>query len=61
MYPVLIGAYLITVSTVIICGGGNLYYYDGATFEQVTDPDLGVVHDQIWVDGYFMTTMTVSI
>ena len=39
-----------------ICGGGNLYYYDGTTFEQVTDPDLGVVHDQIWVDGYFMTT-----
>jgi hypothetical protein len=23
---------------------------------QVTDPDLGVVLDVVWVDGYFMTT-----
>lgn len=39
-----------------IAGGGNLYYWDGATLTQVTDPDLGIVLDVIWVDGYFMTT-----
>lgn len=36
--------------------GGNLYLYDGSTIQQVTDSDLGVVLDHIWVDGYFMTT-----
>jgi hypothetical protein len=35
---------------------GNLYYWDGATLQQVTDPDLGVVVDFVWVDGYFLTT-----
>lgn len=39
-----------------IASGGNLYLYDGTTLQQVTDPDLGTVLDQIWVDGYFMTT-----
>lgn len=34
---------------------GNLFYWDG-TLTQVTDPDLGVVNDMLWVDGYFMTT-----
>jgi hypothetical protein len=28
----------------------------GSTLVQVTDPDLGVVLDVVWVDGYFMTT-----
>jgi hypothetical protein len=39
-----------------IASGGRLYYYDGSTLTQVTDPDLGNVVDVVWVDGYFMTT-----
>lgn len=39
-----------------IASGGRLYYWDGATLTQVTDPDLGVVIDVAWIDGYFMTT-----
>lgn len=36
--------------------GGRLYYWDGTTLTQVTDPDLGTVIDFVWVDGYFFTT-----
>ena len=39
-----------------IASGGRLYYWTGTTLTQVTDPDLGVVLDVVWVDGYFMTT-----
>jgi hypothetical protein len=39
-----------------IAGGSGLYLYDGAILTQITDPDLGVVVDFIWVDGYFMST-----
>jgi hypothetical protein len=39
-----------------IASGGRLYYWSGSTLTQVTDPDLGVVLDVVWVDGYFMTT-----
>lgn len=39
-----------------IASGGRLYYWDGITLAQVTDPDLSTVLDVIWVDGYFMTT-----
>lgn len=39
-----------------IASGGNLYYWNGTTVDQVTDPDLGPVLDVVWVDGYFMTT-----
>lgn len=39
-----------------IASGGKLYYYDGATLAQVTDPDLGTVIDVKWVDGFFTTT-----
>jgi len=39
-----------------IASGGNLYYYDGISLVQVTDPDLGIVVDFCWVDGYFFTT-----
>lgn len=39
-----------------IASNGNLFYWDGATLTQVTDPDLGNVIDFCWVDGYFMTT-----
>jgi hypothetical protein len=39
-----------------IASGGRLYYWDGSALAQVTDPDIGVVLDVVWVDGYFMTT-----
>lgn len=41
-----------------IASGGRLYYWNPATntLTQNTDPDLGVVLDFCWVDGYFMTT-----
>jgi hypothetical protein len=39
-----------------IASNNNLFYYDGLNLTQVTDPDLGIVVDMIWVDGYFMTT-----
>jgi hypothetical protein len=38
-----------------IASGGRLYYWNGV-LTQVTDPDLGIVIDFVWVDGYFMTT-----
>ncbi len=38
-----------------IASGGRLYYWNGVLTE-VTDPDLGLVLDVVWVDGYFMTT-----
>lgn len=38
-----------------IASGSKLYYWNGS-LTQVTDPDLGIVLDVIWVDGYFMTT-----
>jgi hypothetical protein len=43
-----------------IASGGNLYYWNGA-LTQVTDPDLGLVLDVVWVDGYFMTTDGASL
>lgn len=39
-----------------IASNEDLFYWDGSTLTQVTDPDLGTVLDVIWVDGYFMTT-----
>jgi hypothetical protein len=39
-----------------IASNNNLFYWNGTTLTQVTDPDLGVVLDVAWVDGYFMTT-----
>lgn len=39
-----------------IASNEKLFYYDGTTVTQVTDPDLGIVLDVVWVDGYFMTT-----
>ena len=43
-------------SRLAIASNQRLYYYDGTTLDQVTDPDLGVVLDVIWIDGYFMVT-----
>lgn len=39
-----------------IASNRHLYYWDGTALTMVTDPDLGVVVDMLWVDGYFMTT-----
>lgn len=39
-----------------IAAGGLLYYWNGASLQTVTDPDIGTVLDVVWVDGYFMTT-----
>jgi hypothetical protein len=40
-----------------IASGGRLYYWSPTLgLIQVTDPDLGIVLDVVWVDGYFMTT-----
>ena len=39
-----------------IASGQKLFYWNGTTVDQVTDPDLGPVLDVVWVDGYFMTT-----
>ncbi len=39
----------------------QLWYYYAGTLFQVTDPDLGIVIDMLWVDGYFMTTDGVDL
>ena len=49
------------VGILAIASGGRLYYYDGSTLTQVTDVDLGVCVDVIWLDGYFISTDGESI
>jgi len=45
-----------------IASGGRLYYWSPSLgLIQVTDPDLGIVLDVVWVDGYFMTTDGTSL
>lgn len=44
-----------------IASNGNLFYWNGTSLQQVTDPDLGTVVDVVWVDGYFMTTDGTSL
>ena len=41
-----------------IASNGNLFFWNPATstLTQNTDPDLGIVVDVVWVDGYWMTT-----
>ncbi len=41
-----------------IASAGGLWFYNPATgvLAQNTDPDLGLVVDIVWVDGYWMTT-----
>jgi len=39
-----------------IASAGSLFYYDGSALTQVTDPDLGVVLDVVFIDGYFAVT-----
>lgn len=46
----------------IIASGTRLYYWNaGAGLRQVTDTDLGLVIDAIWIDGYTMTTDGTSL
>lgn len=44
-----------------IASNKRLYYWDGATLQQVTDVDLGPVLDQMFIGGYFMTTDGTSL
>lgn len=44
-----------------IAAGGRLYYWDGVSLTRVTDPDLGLVLDVMWIAGYWMTTDGVSL
>lgn len=39
-----------------IRSGNSLWYYNGASLVQVTDIDLGIVVDLMWIDSYWMTT-----
>jgi hypothetical protein len=39
-----------------ISSNNKLFYWDKSTLVEVTDTDLGVVLDHIWIDGFFMTT-----
>jgi len=39
-----------------IASNGNLFYLTDNVLAQVTDSDLGVAVDVVWIDGYFMTT-----
>lgn len=41
----------------IVASAGRLFYWNAtAGLRQVTDPDLGVSIDAIWIDGYTMST-----
>ena len=44
-----------------IASGGKLFYWNGSTLVQVTDPDLGTVVDVCFLGGYFMTTDGTSL
>ena len=39
-----------------ISSDGRFYYYNGTALTRVTDADLGVVVDHVWIDGYHVTT-----
>lgn len=39
-----------------IASAGSLFYYDGSTLVQVTDPNVGDVLDVVFIDGYFAVT-----
>jgi Phage stabilisation protein len=46
----------------VIASNNNLFYWSPSLgLVQVTDPDLGVCLDVLWVDGYFMTTDGTSL
>lgn len=39
-----------------VASDNRLWYWDGATLTEVTDPDAGTVIDVVWIDGYYMVT-----
>ena len=39
-----------------VASGGRLYFWDGITLKQVTDPDLGTVRSMCWISGYWLCT-----
>lgn len=44
-----------------VASSGSLFYLQSGSVTKVTDPDLGVALDVLWVDGYFMTTDGTSL
>jgi hypothetical protein len=44
-----------------VSSGGKLFLWSGSSLQQVTDSDLGLVIDFVWVDGYFLTTDGTSL
>lgn len=44
-----------------IASGQHLYYFKDGILTLVTDVDLGVVVDMLWMDGYFITTDGTNI
>lgn len=44
-----------------VTSADRLYYFDGTTLTEVTDPDLGLALDVTWIDGYFATTDGESV
>ncbi|MES2320181.1 MAG: packaged DNA stabilization protein [Pseudomonadota bacterium] len=46
---------------ITISANGLLYYWDGASLVQVTDPDLGLCIDAIWLAGFTVSTDGESI
>ncbi|MEG7616793.1 hypothetical protein U2069_14900, partial [Listeria monocytogenes] len=49
-------AFAYSFTRLAVAAGGSLYYYDGATLVRVTDVDLGVCNDVVFLDGYFLST-----
>lgn len=44
------------VDRLAIRSADTMFYWDGATLTHVSDPDLGIVKDMTWSDGYYVTT-----
>ena len=42
--------------TQAVIANGDMFLYDGTTFSQITDPDLGDPIDGVWVRGYYFLT-----
>lgn len=43
-------------NTQCVIADGKMFLYDGSTFSEVTDSDLGNPIDVVWVDGYYFLT-----
>lgn len=44
-----------------VASGGRLYFWDGSSLRQVTDPDLGYVRHVCWIAGYWLCTDGTSL